>query len=184
MTRADLCRNRDDPKANSRLAKCALDPTRRPGDDHPEQFPGEAAWRDIRIHRSTRNSGSSTASAPAGSACRATSAGSPSATGSPAPNWSSRARDLTTRPFDMIHVFTASRAVLETDLPEARERLAPDGMIWVSWPKKASKVPTDVTEDVIRDAGAGGAARRREGLRRRRDLVRAETGDPQGTARG
>ncbi len=68
----------------------------------------------------------------------------------------SRARDLTKRPFDMIHVFTASRAVLETDLAEARERLAPDGMIWVSWPKKASKVPTDVTEDVIREIALAG----------------------------
>lgn len=68
----------------------------------------------------------------------------------------SRARDLTKRPFDMIHVFTASRAVLETDLAEARERLSPDGMIWVSWPKKASKVPTDVTEDVIREIALAG----------------------------
>lgn len=67
-----------------------------------------------------------------------------------------RARDLTRRPFDMIHVFTASRAVLETDLPEAHERLAPDGMIWVSWPKKASKVPSDVTEDVVRELALAG----------------------------
>ncbi len=68
----------------------------------------------------------------------------------------SRARDLTRRPFDMIHVFTASRAVLETDLPEARDRLASDGMIWVSWPKKASKVPSDVTEDVVRELALAG----------------------------
>ena len=67
-----------------------------------------------------------------------------------------RARDLTPRPFDMIHVFTASRAVLETDLGEARERLDPAGMIWVSWPKKASKVPSDVTEDVIREIALAG----------------------------
>ena len=67
-----------------------------------------------------------------------------------------RARDLTARPFDMIHVFTASRAVLETDLAEARDRLDPAGMIWVSWPKKASKVPSDVTEDVIREIALAG----------------------------
>ena len=68
----------------------------------------------------------------------------------------SRARDLTTRPFDMIHVFTASRAVLEADLQDALDRLDPNGMIWVSWPKKASKVPSDVTEDVIRDIALAG----------------------------
>jgi len=67
-----------------------------------------------------------------------------------------RARDLTARPFDMIHVFTASRSVLETDLAEARNRLDPSGMIWVSWPKKASKVPSDVTEDVVRDLALAG----------------------------
>lgn len=67
-----------------------------------------------------------------------------------------RARDLTARPFDMIHVFTASRAMLETDLQAALDRLAPDGMIWVSWPKKAAKVPTDVTEDVVRDIALAG----------------------------
>ncbi len=33
----------------------------------------------------------------------------------------------------------------------ARPRLKPSGMIWVSWPKKASKVPTDITEDTIRE---------------------------------
>ena len=68
----------------------------------------------------------------------------------------SRARDLSPRPFDMIHIFTASRGVLEADLAEARTRLDPAGMIWVSWPKKASKVPTDVTEDVIREIALAG----------------------------
>ena len=36
------------------------------------------------------------------------------------------------------------------ELEQLRDRIAPDAMIWVSWPKKASKVPTDITEDVIR----------------------------------
>ena len=53
-------------------------------------------------------------------------------------------------PFDIIHAFTASRAELVAGLPRLRRAIQPDGMIWVSWPKKASKVPTDVTEDVIR----------------------------------
>ncbi|GKY86166.1 hypothetical protein [Sinisalibacter aestuarii] len=61
-----------------------------------------------------------------------------------------RCRDLAPGPFDMIHVFTMSRAMLESDLDTALGRLARDGMIWVSWPKKAAKLPTDVTEDVVR----------------------------------
>lgn len=54
-------------------------------------------------------------------------------------------------PLDAIHFFTKERAALVAALPVLREMLRPAGMIWVSWPKKASKVPTDVTEDVIRD---------------------------------
>lgn len=52
--------------------------------------------------------------------------------------------------FDVIHLFTAMRAVLENSLARLKEMIARDGMIWVSWPKKASKVATDITEDVIR----------------------------------
>ncbi|NML06381.1 DUF3052 family protein [Sphingomonas sp. G-3-2-10] len=49
------------------------------------------------------------------------------------------------------HIFVTERAVLETQLAALRELLEPSGFIWVSWPKKASKVPTDITEDTIRD---------------------------------
>jgi len=52
---------------------------------------------------------------------------------------------------DAIVVFVTERRVLERRLPQLRERLAPTGMLWVSWPKKASGMATDVTEDVIRD---------------------------------
>lgn len=52
---------------------------------------------------------------------------------------------------DMIHLFSTSRAELTAVLPTYLERIKQNGMIWVSWPKKASKVPTDITEDVIRD---------------------------------
>jgi hypothetical protein len=52
---------------------------------------------------------------------------------------------------DVAHVFTASRAELEGALARLRPLMAPAGMIWVSWPKKASKVPTDITEDVVRE---------------------------------
>ncbi|MFD1156603.1 DUF3052 family protein [Roseovarius aestuarii] len=49
------------------------------------------------------------------------------------------------------HLFTTRRAELEKSLRIALPVMARDGMIWVSWPKKASKRPTDVTEDVIRE---------------------------------
>lgn len=49
-----------------------------------------------------------------------------------------------------VHVFTLARADLLAALERIRPMLATDGMIWVSWPKKASKVATDITEDTIR----------------------------------
>jgi hypothetical protein len=51
---------------------------------------------------------------------------------------------------DVAHVFETDRARLAKMLRAALPKLKPDGMIWVSWPKKASKVPTDITEDTIR----------------------------------
>ena len=51
---------------------------------------------------------------------------------------------------DIVHVFTASKASLAKTLVACRKALAPDAAIWVSWPKKASKVSTDITEDTIR----------------------------------
>ena len=52
---------------------------------------------------------------------------------------------------DVIHGFTTSRAVLEANARSLMDMIARDGMVWISWPKKASKVVTDITEDVIRD---------------------------------
>lgn len=49
------------------------------------------------------------------------------------------------------HIFVTSRAEMEEKLTLLRALIDPAGMICVSWPKKASKVPTDITEDVIRD---------------------------------
>ncbi|HVK80569.1 MAG TPA: hypothetical protein VM915_08140 [Verrucomicrobiae bacterium] len=48
------------------------------------------------------------------------------------------------------HLFHTSAVKLEADLTKLRPLLASDGMVWVSWPKKAAKVATDITEDVIR----------------------------------
>ena len=56
-----------------------------------------------------------------------------------------------TGPFDLIHVFERERETLAAGLGGLRARLVPDGMIWVSWPKKAAKRPTTLTEDVVRE---------------------------------
>ena len=52
---------------------------------------------------------------------------------------------------DVAHIFTTSRVELEAEVARLRAVLAPAGTIWVSWPKKASKVATDITEDTIRE---------------------------------
>lgn len=51
---------------------------------------------------------------------------------------------------DLVHLFCVWREDFERELLKYRSRIRPAGMIWVSWPKKASKVPTDLTEDAIR----------------------------------
>jgi hypothetical protein len=48
------------------------------------------------------------------------------------------------------HLFHTEAAALAADLKTLRTKLAANGMVWVSWPKKAAKVETDITEDVIR----------------------------------
>ena len=53
--------------------------------------------------------------------------------------------------YDVIHGFTASRAVLERSAKKLMRQIGRDGTIWISWPKKASKVQTDITEDTIRE---------------------------------
>ncbi len=52
---------------------------------------------------------------------------------------------------DLLHIFTNSRDELFRVLDEARTVIKPDGMIWVSWYKKAAKLPTEITEDTIRE---------------------------------
>jgi hypothetical protein len=52
---------------------------------------------------------------------------------------------------DIVQVFSTQRIQLEQLLVSYRTRLKPTGVVWVSWPKKSSRVPTDITEDVIRD---------------------------------
>jgi hypothetical protein len=54
-------------------------------------------------------------------------------------------------PVDAAHIFVTERADLESKLNQLLPQLDPAGMIWVSWPKKASNVPTNISEDAIRD---------------------------------
>jgi hypothetical protein len=51
---------------------------------------------------------------------------------------------------DYLHVFETERARLEDHAQRLKAMLKPSGMLWISWPKKASKVPTTITEDVLR----------------------------------
>lgn len=51
---------------------------------------------------------------------------------------------------DAGHIFTTERAEMERLLTDLRHQIAPAGFVWVSWPKKASKLPTDIGEDTIR----------------------------------
>jgi hypothetical protein len=55
------------------------------------------------------------------------------------------------RRYDAAHWFETSRARLEDGIQTMAGGLKPDAMLWISWPKKASKVPTDITEDALRD---------------------------------
>ncbi len=52
---------------------------------------------------------------------------------------------------DLVHIFVAQKSALTKELIGLRKTLRNDGVVWVSWPKKASKVPTDITEDTIRE---------------------------------
>jgi hypothetical protein len=55
-----------------------------------------------------------------------------------------------TKTTDLVHLFTTSKTELAKSLVAWLEVLNPDAAIWVSWPKKTSKLPTDITEDTIR----------------------------------
>ena len=52
---------------------------------------------------------------------------------------------------DLVHLFATRRSELEAWLPKLRRALRPDATVWVSWPKKASKVATDIVEGTIRE---------------------------------
>jgi hypothetical protein len=52
---------------------------------------------------------------------------------------------------DLVHFFTSSKADLADALASYRRQLKPSAAVWISWPKKSSRVPTDLTEDVVRE---------------------------------
>jgi hypothetical protein len=54
-------------------------------------------------------------------------------------------------PLDLVLLFATERRELERRVATLQHRLAPAGMLWVCWPKRASGVPTDITEDVVRE---------------------------------
>lgn len=54
---------------------------------------------------------------------------------------------------DFIHLFVADQKTLFKELPRAKKHLATGGMLWISWPKKSSKKPTDLDEKIIRESG-------------------------------
>jgi len=52
---------------------------------------------------------------------------------------------------DIVHVFSDRKADLKAALETLRNTIKPSGVIWVSWPKKASKLPTDITDNTVRE---------------------------------
>ena len=54
-------------------------------------------------------------------------------------------------PLDVVIAFHTSRAALAAEWKKLTDAAQPDGAVWVAWPKKASGVPTDITEDVLRE---------------------------------
>jgi len=52
---------------------------------------------------------------------------------------------------DLVHIFSTKKQQLSKALAIYRDKLDPEAVIWVSWPKKSAKVPSEITEDVIRE---------------------------------
>lgn len=52
---------------------------------------------------------------------------------------------------EVIHLFVTLKSTLQRELAGLRHSIRPDAAVWVSWPKKAAKLPTDITEDTIRE---------------------------------
>ena len=57
---------------------------------------------------------------------------------------------------DFIHFFAVSRHELEAEFPTLAWQIKPNGMLWISWPKRAAKIETDLDEAVVREVGLAG----------------------------
>lgn len=55
--------------------------------------------------------------------------------------------------FDFIQFFTTESARLEAEFPRLKAGLTSNGMLWISWAKKAAKIPTDLNDNIIREMG-------------------------------
>ncbi|MCA9274297.1 MAG: DUF3052 family protein [Phycisphaerales bacterium] len=64
--------------------------------------------------------------------------------------------DLRAGSLDIVMIFAVQRSKLESEITRAEARIQSDGMIWCCWPKKASKVPTDITEEIVREIALAG----------------------------
>ena len=58
--------------------------------------------------------------------------------------------------YEFVQAFYQWRADYEADFDRLKSATVKDGMIWISWYKKAAKIPTDITEDVVRDVALAG----------------------------
>lgn len=56
-------------------------------------------------------------------------------------------------PLEFIHFFSSERTVLDMRFAGLKKAMASNGALWISWPKRASKFPTDLSEDVVREIG-------------------------------
>ena len=57
------------------------------------------------------------------------------------------------KPLDLIVLFVDSQQILKKEFPKHAQKLAHNGMLWISWPKKASGITTNLSENIIRDIG-------------------------------
>ena len=54
---------------------------------------------------------------------------------------------------DFVHYFAVNRASLLREFPKLRDSIKPAGMLWISWPKRSSGIPTDLDENIVREIG-------------------------------
>jgi hypothetical protein len=55
------------------------------------------------------------------------------------------------RAVDIVHFFTSKRSELEYALADYRKKLEPHAVVWISWPKKSAKLPSELTDNIVRE---------------------------------